>query len=79
MDLSDLQQSLKDKTPEELTELLRGIRQSRRTSKQHTKKTIERKAVAAIKTASKDKIFKAVDALTEEQKQALLADLLSAK
>ena len=76
MNRFDLQKNIDSKSREELTELLRSIRQNRRTYKQASEKTVERKAVKAIKTASKETIFNAIDKMSEEQKKALLEDLL---
>lgn len=73
MNLNDLKKNIKAMTSEELSSLLRDVRQSRRTSK----KPITAKK--AIEKADTSKILSAVGALSQEDKAALLADLLAQK
>lgn len=73
MNLHDLKQNIKGMNSEQLSNLLREVRQSRRTSK----KPIT--AAKAIKAADAGKLLGAVDKLSAEERAALLADLLAEK
>ena len=73
MNLNDLKQNIKGMNSEQLSSLLRDVRQSRRTSK---KAITARKA---IEKADTSKLLSAVGQLSAEDKAALLADLLAQK
>lgn len=73
MNIDDLNQSISEMTEDELKNLLREMRSSRRkVQEKPAKKTTSSKP----KKSSKDALAEAVSSMTDEQKEKLLKELM---